>query len=203
MALTAPRKVLRTLFPGARSGELPAPRAQQAPEETGRDRVAAPQGLALAIPHPPAQSAPAEELTGVCAWGSGSATLPPISPLRAGGRQRERVRRWFRTKAGWYAVLADPQMPATSTLLDQVHNAIERKLFAMQRISPSRRQSTGVSRRSSRTCRYLVQYSASRQACRTVRGGSSRGRQSPNTRLVPQSPNSHVWRVSLSGNTLH
>jgi hypothetical protein len=29
-------------------------------------------------------------------------------------------------------VLADPQMPETSTLLDQAHNAIERKLFAMK-----------------------------------------------------------------------
>jgi hypothetical protein len=45
----------------------------------------------------------------------------------------ERVRRWFQEKkAGWYAVLADPQMPVTSTLLDQAHNAIERKLFAMK-----------------------------------------------------------------------
>ena len=35
-------------------------------------------------------------------------------------------------KAGWYAVLADPQMPATSTLLDHAHNAIERKLCAMK-----------------------------------------------------------------------
>jgi hypothetical protein len=35
-------------------------------------------------------------------------------------------------QAGWYAVLADPQMPATSTLLDQAHNAIARKLFAMK-----------------------------------------------------------------------
>jgi hypothetical protein len=35
-------------------------------------------------------------------------------------------------KAGWYAVLEDPQMPATSTLLDQAHNAIERKLFSMK-----------------------------------------------------------------------
>ena len=35
-------------------------------------------------------------------------------------------------KAGWYAVLEDPQMPVTSTLLDQAHNAIERKLFAMK-----------------------------------------------------------------------
>ena len=43
------------------------------------------------------------------------------------------VRRWFQAKkAGWYAVLADPQMPVTSTLLDQAHNALERKLFMMK-----------------------------------------------------------------------
>jgi hypothetical protein len=51
----------------------------------------------------------------------------------AGKANGERVRRWFQDKkAGWYAVLADPQMPVTSTLLDQAHNAIERKLFAMK-----------------------------------------------------------------------
>jgi hypothetical protein len=51
----------------------------------------------------------------------------------AGIANGERVRRWFRDKkAGWYAVLEDPQMPVTSTLLDQAHNAIERKLFAMK-----------------------------------------------------------------------
>jgi hypothetical protein len=51
----------------------------------------------------------------------------------AGPANGERVRRWFQEKkAGWYTVLADPQMPATSTLLDQAHNAIERKLFAMK-----------------------------------------------------------------------
>jgi hypothetical protein len=44
-----------------------------------------------------------------------------------------RVRRWFQEKkAGWYAVLEDSQMPVTGTLLDQAHNAIERKLFAMK-----------------------------------------------------------------------
>src|SRR5262245_47701752 len=52
----------------------------------------------------------------------------------AGAANGERVRRWVQDKkAGWYAVLADPQMPVTSTLLDQAHNAIERKLFAMKR----------------------------------------------------------------------
>jgi hypothetical protein len=51
----------------------------------------------------------------------------------AGAANGARVRRWVQEKkAGWYAVLADPQMPVTSTLLDQAHNAIERKLFAMK-----------------------------------------------------------------------
>jgi hypothetical protein len=51
----------------------------------------------------------------------------------AGAANGQRVRRWFQDKkAGWYTVLADPQMPATSTLLDQAHNTIERKLFMMK-----------------------------------------------------------------------
>jgi hypothetical protein len=51
----------------------------------------------------------------------------------AGGANGERVRRWFQDKkAGWYTVLADPQMPVSSTLLDQAHNAIDRKLFMMK-----------------------------------------------------------------------
>jgi hypothetical protein len=51
----------------------------------------------------------------------------------AGAANGERVRRWFHEKkTGWYAVLADPRMPVTSTLLDQAHNALERKLFAMK-----------------------------------------------------------------------
>jgi hypothetical protein len=52
---------------------------------------------------------------------------------KAGTANGERVRCWIQEKkAGWYTVLADPQMPVTSTLLDQAHNAIERKLFAMK-----------------------------------------------------------------------
>jgi hypothetical protein len=51
----------------------------------------------------------------------------------AGAANGERVRRWVQEKkAGWYAVLAAPQMPVTSTLLDQAHNAIVRKLFMMK-----------------------------------------------------------------------
>src|SRR5215470_1555032 len=51
----------------------------------------------------------------------------------AGPANGAQVRRWFQDKkTEWYAVLADPQMPATSTLLDQAHNALERKMFMMK-----------------------------------------------------------------------
>ena len=51
----------------------------------------------------------------------------------AGATNGERVRQWmWAKKAGWYAVLEDPRMPVTSTLLDQAHNAIDRKLFVMK-----------------------------------------------------------------------
>jgi hypothetical protein len=50
-----------------------------------------------------------------------------------GEEHGERVRSWMEDKkSGWYAVLEDPQMPAMSTLLDQAHNAMDRKLFAMK-----------------------------------------------------------------------
>jgi hypothetical protein len=53
--------------------------------------------------------------------------------VTAGIANGERIRRWFQDKKpGWYAVLEDPRMPVTSTLLDQAHHAIERKLFAMK-----------------------------------------------------------------------
>jgi hypothetical protein len=53
-------------------------------------------------------------------------------PLRL-GRPTAHARHWIQEKkAGWYAVFENPQRPVTSTLLDQAHNAIERKLLAMK-----------------------------------------------------------------------
>jgi len=51
----------------------------------------------------------------------------------AGRENGERIRQWIgRKKAGWYVLLRHPELPATSTLLDQAHNAIDRKLFMMK-----------------------------------------------------------------------
>jgi len=51
----------------------------------------------------------------------------------AGQANGERIRQWIaRKKAGWYVLCRNPELPATSTLLDQAHNALDRKLFMMK-----------------------------------------------------------------------
>lgn len=51
----------------------------------------------------------------------------------AGQENGERVHHWIgRKKEGWYVLFRDPQLPPISTLLDQAHNALNRKLFMMK-----------------------------------------------------------------------
>src|SRR5215467_4708566 len=125
-------KSLRTLFPGARLGFC-----------LRHALLKLPQKLA-AITSPVHQSLPTQFHTllyrvrqrkslRVVALGQLLRYFADYDATTAGPANGERVRRWFQDKkAGWYAVLADPQMPATSTLLDQAHNALERNLFAMK-----------------------------------------------------------------------
>src|SRR5882724_10875686 len=69
----------------------------------------------------------------VFALGQGLRRFADHVTTTAGAANGQRIRHWFQDKkAGWYAVLADPQMPVTSTLLDQAHHAIDRKLFMMK-----------------------------------------------------------------------
>ena len=111
---------------------LPAPRAQQAPEETDGDRVAS-ASVAPREFHALLSRARQRKSLRVVALGQRLRHFADHVAHKAGVANGERVRRWLQEKkAGWYAVLEDPQMPATSTLLDQAHNAIERKLFAMK-----------------------------------------------------------------------
>jgi len=55
----------------------------------------------------------------------------------AGVANGETIRTWVRKKkSGWYTLFRDSQMPTTSTLLDQAHNAMARKLFMMKGFHP-------------------------------------------------------------------
>jgi hypothetical protein len=68
-------------------------------------------------------------------WGNSLAVYPTSRTGLTGGMGRRTVRQrasCLPSKVGWYAVLEDPKMPAMSTMLDQAHNAIDRKLFAMK-----------------------------------------------------------------------
>jgi hypothetical protein len=123
---------LRTLFPGARLGFCLRHALNKLPKKLA------------AIPSPVRQALRSQFHTllyrarqrkglRVVALGQRLRRFADHVAHTAGAVNGERVRRWFQEKkAGWYTVLADPQMPVTSALLDQAHNALERKLFAMK-----------------------------------------------------------------------
>jgi hypothetical protein len=125
-------KSLRTLFPGARLGNC----LRHAINKLPRKLMAIPSAVRKTL-----RSQfhtlwyRARQRTGLRVFALGQRLRHFVAhvTITAGTANGERVRRWIQEKkAGWYAVLADPQMPVTSTRLDQAHNAIERKLFAMK-----------------------------------------------------------------------
>ena len=98
---------------------------------TDGDCVASTSVAPYEVPHPALPGTTAQEFA--CALGQRLRHFVDHVTHIAGEANGERVRRWCQEKkTGWYAVLADSQMPVTSTLLDQAHNAIERKLFMMK-----------------------------------------------------------------------
>ena len=125
-------KSMRTLFPGARLGNCLRHAINKLPGKL--TAIASPVRKALRSQFH-ALLARARQRKGlrVFALGQRLRHFADHVATMAGPANGERVRRWFQDKkAGWYAVLEDPRMPVTSTLLDQAHNAIERKLFAMK-----------------------------------------------------------------------
>jgi hypothetical protein len=51
----------------------------------------------------------------------------------AGEDNGQRVHQWIkRKKAGWHVLFADANIPRTTTLIDQFHNLMDRKLFMMK-----------------------------------------------------------------------
>jgi hypothetical protein len=125
-------KSMRTLFPGARLGHCLRHALLKLPKKLVA--IASPVRQTLRTQfHTLWYRARQRKSLRVFALGQRLRHFADHVGTTAGTTNGERVRRWFQEKkAGWYAVLEDPQMPATSTLLDQAHNAMERKLFAMK-----------------------------------------------------------------------
>jgi hypothetical protein len=125
-------KSMRLLFPGARLGTYLRHALIKLPKKLAA--IASPVRQALRSQfHTLLYRARQRKGLRVFALGQRLRRFAVHVTITAGPTNGKRVRRWFQDKkAGWYTVLADPQMPATSTLLDQAHNAIARKLFAMK-----------------------------------------------------------------------
>src|SRR5206468_9717179 len=123
---------MRTLFPGARLGNCLRHAINKLPGKLVA--IASPVRQALRSQfHTMLYRARQRKGLRVFALGQRLRHFADRVTQNAGTVNGERVRRWFQEKkAGWYAVLADPQMPVTSALLDQAHNAIDRKLFMMK-----------------------------------------------------------------------
>src|SRR3989454_759961 len=125
-------KSMQTLFPGARLGNCLRHAINKLPGKL--TAIASPVRQALRSQfHTLWYRARQRKGLRVFALGQRLRRFADRVATMAGAANGARVRQWFQDKkAGWYAVLEDPRMPVTSTLLDQAHNAIERKLFAMK-----------------------------------------------------------------------
>ena len=123
---------MRTLFPGARLGFCLRHALNKLPSKLVGVSASVRQGLRSKF-HALLHRCRQRTSLRVVAMGQCLRHFANRIDTTVGETHGERVRRWFEDKkAGWYAVLEDPQMPAMSTMLDQAHNAIDRKLFAMK-----------------------------------------------------------------------
>jgi hypothetical protein len=123
---------MRTLFPGARLGFCLRHALNKLPDKLVGVPVLVRRGLRSTF-HALLHRCRQRTSLRVVALGQRLRHFAHRIDTVVGEAHGERVRHWFATKkAGWYAVLADPKMPAMSTVLDQAHNAMDRKLFAMK-----------------------------------------------------------------------
>jgi hypothetical protein len=123
---------MRTLFPGARLGLCLRHALNQLPDKLIGVSAPGRQGLRTQFHALLHRCRPRTSLQGV-ALGQRLRHFAHHITVTVGAEPGERVRHGFQAKkAGWETVLADPNMPAMSTVLDQAHHAIDRKLFAMQ-----------------------------------------------------------------------
>src|SRR5919201_177275 len=123
---------MRTLFPGARLGYCLRHALNKLPDKLIGLSAPVRQGLRAQF-HTLLHRCRQRKSLRVVALGQRLRHFADHIATTVGPAHGERVRSWCEAKkAGWYAVLGDPQMPAMSTVLDQAHNAIDRKLFAMK-----------------------------------------------------------------------
>src|SRR2546421_2061511 len=125
-------KSMRTLFPGARLGVCLRHALNKLPDKLIGVSAAVRQGLRAKF-HALLHRCRQRKSLRVVALGQRLRRFADHVTATVGREHGERVRNWFREKkGGWYAVLEDPKMPAMSTVLDQAHNAMDRKLFSMK-----------------------------------------------------------------------
>lgn len=123
---------MRTLFPGARLGYCLRHALNKLPSKLVGVSAPVRKGLRSKF-HTLLHRCRQRTSLRVVALGQRLRHFADYIATTVGADHGERVRHWFQDKkAGWYTVLADPRMPASSTLLDQAHNAMDRKLFAMK-----------------------------------------------------------------------
>src|SRR6266852_8812497 len=123
---------MRTLFPGARLGHCLRHALNKLPDKLMGLAAPVRQGLRAQF-HALLHRCRQRKSLRVVALGQRLRRFADHVTATVGREHGERVRHWFREKkVGWYAVLEDPKMPAMSTVLDQAHNAMDRKLFNMK-----------------------------------------------------------------------
>jgi hypothetical protein len=123
---------MRTLFPGARLGFCLRHALNKLPNKLVGVSASVRQGLRSKF-HALLHRCRQRKSLRIVALGQRLRHFVAHITTTAGEEHGERVRRWVQDKkAGWYAVLEDPKMPAMSTVLDQAHNALDRKLFNMK-----------------------------------------------------------------------
>jgi hypothetical protein len=123
---------MRTLFPGARLGFCLRHALNKLPDKLVGILASVRRGLRSKF-HALLHRCRQRKSLRVVALGQRLRHFVAHITTTAGEEHGERVRRWVQDKkAGWYAVLEDPKRPAMSTVLDQAHNALDRKLFNMK-----------------------------------------------------------------------
>ena len=126
------RRSLRRLFPTARIGSCLLHAAKKLPGKLPAISSTVRQALSHQFATLLFRSRQRQGLR-VFALGQQLRRFAQTVVTQAGAATGARVQQWItEKKGGWYTVLADPKMPVTTTLLDQAHNAIDRKLFMMK-----------------------------------------------------------------------